>query len=85
MNDDILSPLNKQAVAEQALLKFFRENGVFSPPKDNELYYSREQSIRVDMLLHATVKFLIDNHRGDPRPALRLLAEETAEVIRHYL
>lgn len=85
MNDDILSPINKQAVAEHSLLKFLRENGVFDPPKEGELPYGRSQNLRVDILLHATIKFILEQFRGDPRPLLRLLAEESADIIRRLL
>lgn len=83
--EDILSPLNKQAVAEQALLKFLRENGVFDPPKENESFYRVEQGIRIDELLRATAKFALEHFEGDPRPVLRILAENTAEIIRRFL
>lgn len=85
MEENILSPLNKQAVAELSLLKYYRENGVFAPPKEGEHYYGAEQSLRVDMLIHATTTFILDKFKGDPRPVLRLLAEETAHVIRRFL
>lgn len=76
---------SKSAVAEETLMKYLHENAVFAPPKEGEWYYGAEQSLRVDMLLHATVKFCLEKFDGDPRPVLRLLSEEMNELIRGHL
>ncbi len=80
MPEDILSPINKESVAEQALLKFLREKAVFEPPKEDfgfpYAYRGNKQSLNVDRLLHATLQFIDQNCYLDPKIMTRLLLKE---------
>jgi len=82
MEHDILSPLSRKALAEQALLKYLRDNGVFDPPSEGQSAYgmTMNQNIRTDMLLHAVVKFCVEKYRN-PLPVVRILAEEIKSIV----
>lgn len=72
--------LNRQEVAEAALIKFFRKMGVFAPPK--ALYDGEKQDLRIDMLIHATAQFITQKGH-DPRRTVQLLAAELQEQTKY--
>ena len=77
-----------QAVAEDKLLEYFRQQGVFSPPEDrinipSKMIYARGQSqnVRIDRLIHASVQFCLENG-VDPRTLVLQLLEEAQDKAR---
>lgn len=73
--------MNRQEIAEEKLLQFFREKGVFTPPEESMLIGGGVmQSVNLEQLIHAAIFFARDEAHISHRYLIKMLAHEIAEL-----